>query len=84
MTLAEMQTPEAKKKSDPQSLRAKIKGFCGDPLIIERLRELGLHHGLEVQAVGRAPFGGPQLFRFGNTVLALRREEAQCTLIEIL
>jgi ferrous iron transport protein A len=49
--------------------------------MIERLKEMGLHQGLEVSFVGRAPFRGPLLYRFGNTVLALRLEEASCALI---
>lgn len=74
----------SKKTSASDHLRGRIQGFSGDQLIIERLKEMGLHQGLEVQVVGRAPFGGPLLFRFGNTVLALRAEEAECTLIETL
>lgn len=58
-----------------------IKGFQGEPLIVERLKEMGFHQGLEIEAVGRAPFGGPCLYRFGNTVLALRSEEAECAII---
>lgn len=84
MTLVELHQKYSKKASKNESLRAKVQGFCGDQLVIERLKEMGLHQGLEVQAVGQAPFGGPLLFRFGNTVLALRREEAECTLIETL
>lgn len=75
---------ELNKTNDSKSLKGRVQGFCGDPQIIERLREMGLHQGLEICSVGRAPFGGPLLFRFGNTVLALRTEEAQCMLIEIM
>ncbi len=56
----------------------KIIGFCGDHLLIERLKEMGIHQGLQIQSCGRSPFGGPFLFRFGATVVALRKEEAQC------
>lgn len=79
MTLAEF---SKNKSSENQSIR--IQGFSGDPLVIERLKEMGLHQGLELEPVGRAPFGGPLLFRFGSTVLALRTEEAACTLIQAL
>lgn len=82
MTLAELNQKHSGKGTDHESLRARIEGFHGDPVIVERLKEMGLHQGLEVAPVGRAPFGGPMLFRFGNTVLALRYEEAQCTLIQ--
>lgn len=71
-----------KKQDKSSNLKARIEGFHGDSVIVERLKEMGLHQGLEVAPVGRAPFGGPLLFRFGNTVLALRFEEAQCALIQ--
>lgn len=64
-----------------RNLTHKIAGFCGEPDKIERLKEMGLHQGLELSYVGRAPLKGPLLFRFGNTVLALRLEEALCALI---
>lgn len=80
MTLVELHQNHVQKSA---SAHAKIGGFHGDPWIIERLKEMGLHQGLEVEVMGQAPFGGPLLFRFGNTVLALRKEEAACTLIEM-
>lgn len=86
MTLAEFHHHHHSKPGsqtmDPMPSKARIEGFAGDVTVIERLKEMGLHQGLEVQPVGRAPFGGPLLFRFGNTVLALRVEEAQCALIQ--
>ena len=84
MNLVDLQKEHlnAGKTLDFVSFRAHIKGFSGDAICVERLKEMGLHEGLEVQAVGQAPFGGPLLFRFGNTVLALRSEEAKCALIE--
>jgi ferrous iron transport protein A len=84
MTLADLNQKKQQKTNQPESLKARIEGFHGDALLVERLKEMGLHQGLEVTAVGRAPFGGPLLFRFGNTVLALRLEEAQCALIQTL
>jgi Fe2+ transport system protein FeoA len=63
---------------------AEVLGFCGDPLIIERLKELGIHRGVKIEAYGRAPFGGPKLYRLGATVLALREEEAECIRIQKL
>ena len=81
----EMQSKQTSSKSTALSHEptwARIEGFTGDPVVIERLKEMGLHQGLEVHSVEQAPFGGPMLFRFGNTVLALRQEEAACTLIQ--
>ncbi len=84
MKLIELRQWQEKQSKTGLNFKARVRGFDGDSLIVERLKELGLHPGLEVQAVGQAPFGGPHLFRFGNTVLALRTEEAECTLIETL
>lgn len=67
----------------PLNSKSTIQGFCGEPRIVERLKEMGFHQGLEIEAVGRAPFGGPHLYRFGNTVLALRSEEAECTILQV-
>ena len=64
------------------NMKTIIVGFSGEPLVSERLKEMGLHQGLEIEMIGRAPFGGPILFQFGNTVLALRIEEAECAIIQ--
>jgi ferrous iron transport protein A len=84
MTLAEFHISHQKKIPSSGALRARVEGFSGDLTVVERLKEMGLHEGLEIEVVGQAPFGGPMLFRFGNTVLALRVEEAQCALIQTL
>lgn len=47
-------------------------------LMVERLKEMGLYEGLLVDYVGQAPFGGPLMYRFSGTVVALRIEEARC------
>lgn len=57
---------------------AKVQSFSGDSLTQERLREMGLFPGLEIKALGQAPFAGAYLIQFGSTILALRPEEAQC------
>jgi ferrous iron transport protein A len=61
-----------------QSFKAEVVGYLGDADLIERLKELGIHPGLQMTYLGRAPFSGPLLFRFGATVLALREEEVAC------
>ncbi|MBK7963477.1 MAG: ferrous iron transport protein A [Bdellovibrionales bacterium] len=63
-----------------QSL-ALIQSFCGDPLICDRLYELGLRPGIMLEFLGRAPFKGPFLFHYRNTVLALRPAEAACVVV---
>jgi Fe2+ transport system protein FeoA len=59
-----------------------ITNFAGVPAICERLHEMGLHRGQKIRVVGRAPLNGPLLIQFGTSFLALRAEEAQCTLIQ--
>lgn len=58
-----------------------VTGFCGDSILVERLKELGLFTGLQINFFGKSPFNGPLLFRLGSTVLALRKEEAACLLL---
>ncbi len=73
-------SPESPESSDKQRF-ALIEAFCGDPLLCDRLYELGLRPGIFLESSGRAPFGGPFLFRFQNTVLALRSAEAACIVV---
>lgn len=61
-----------------------IADFTGAPEICERLHEMGLHKGLTIKLLGRAPLWGPLLIQFGTSFIALRAEEAQCTLIQAL
>ena len=56
--------------------------FQGTAVLCERLHEMGLHRGQKIRFVGRAPLRGPLLIQFGTSFLALRAEEAQCTLIQ--
>ena len=41
-----------------------------------RLIELGLRHGVEVEVLRRAPFGGPATVRVAGGLLALRKVQA--------
>lgn len=61
-----------------------IASFSGDTLFMERLHEMGLRPGMMIEYWGRAPFRGPGLFKFRNTMLALREEEASCARVEFL
>lgn len=58
-----------------------IVNFEGDELYRERLHEIGLRKGLLLTILGRAPFRGPLLVRFQTSFLALRNEEAACTIV---
>ena len=56
---------------------AEIIGFEGDPLLHERLFEMGLALGLTLKVLGRAPFKGPWVVQWNMTMVALRQEEAE-------
>jgi ferrous iron transport protein A len=47
------------------------------PLLRQRLTELGLRHGAQVEVLRRAPLGGPVALRVGGGRLALRRAQAE-------
>lgn len=49
-----------------------------------RLSELGLSIGRNLKLVRTIPFQGPFLIEIQDTVLALRREEAECIQIKTL
>lgn len=42
-----------------------------------RLSELGFYPGKKLVLLNAAPFGGPLAFELGNSVVALRRDEAR-------
>lgn len=63
--------------------RMRLKSITGDEFICERLHELGLRPGLQIEYLGQAPLGGPVLVRFLTTTLALRIEEARCLIVSI-
>jgi ferrous iron transport protein A len=56
--------------------RAAVAAVAGDDALAERLQASGLWPGAVVEAIARAPFGGPLLVRVHGFRLALRRDEA--------
>lgn len=66
------------------SFRAYILGFCGDELVVERLKEIGFSQGSKITFLNRAPFHGPLLFQLSGVVIALREEEARCLSLKLL
>lgn len=61
-----------------------VETLAGVELIVERLHELGIRIGTQLEVVGYAPFQGPLLLRFKSTLIALRKEEAQCTKVKLI
>jgi ferrous iron transport protein A len=56
--------------------RACVEAVAAEPGLLQRLLELGLFEGEEVELVGRAPLGDPLEIRLGNSRLSLRAREA--------
>ncbi len=61
-----------------------IDSFAGPLHLQERLREMGLSTGLVIKIKGRAPWKGPWLIEYSETVLAIREQEAQCLIVKSL
>jgi len=53
-------------------------GRPGNPDLIQRLYDFGLHPGIEVEVVGKVSFNSVTVIQFGNTRLALNEEEFSC------
>ena len=60
----------------PAGSRARIASIAGDAALVQRLMELGVLEGEEVEVVGFAPLGDPMEVRLADTRLSLRRHEA--------
>jgi Fe2+ transport system protein FeoA len=56
--------------------RGRIVSLAGDPALVQRLMEMGVLEGDEVELIGFAPLGDPLEVRLGDYRLSLRRTEA--------
>ena len=56
--------------------RGLVETVTGDDALVQRLLEMGLFEGEEVEVLGFAPFGGPMEVRLRDYRLSLRRSEA--------
>jgi ferrous iron transport protein A len=56
--------------------RARVQSLLGEDGITQRLLEMGLLEGEEVEVIGVAPLGDPIEIRLQNYRLSLRRSEA--------
>jgi ferrous iron transport protein A len=56
--------------------RAEVTAVAGDPALVQRLGELGLFEGEQVEFLTVAPLGDPVEIRLGNARLSLRKAEA--------
>ena len=60
-----------------QGDRCRVTEIQGQTAVVNRLSELGLCAGTEVEFERPAPLGDPLVFHFRGTRLALRRSEAR-------
>jgi ferrous iron transport protein A len=56
--------------------RGRITALQGEDALMQRLMEMGLFEGEEVEVVSLAPLGDPLEIRLGDYRLSLRRGEA--------
>jgi ferrous iron transport protein A len=61
--------------------RARVEAIRGDDVIVQRLLEMGLIEGEEVEVIGFAPLGDPLEIRLRDYRLSLRRSEAARVLV---
>ena len=59
-----------------QGQHARVETVSGSPGVVQRLYEMGLLEGDEIEVVRFAPLGDPIEIRIANTHLSLRRIEA--------
>jgi ferrous iron transport protein A len=64
--------------------RARIQSVVGADSLVQRLLEMGLIDGEELEIVGVAPLGDPLEVRLRDYRLSLRRAEAARIQVEIL
>jgi ferrous iron transport protein A len=61
--------------------RARVESLAGDDSLVQRLLEMGLLEGEEVEILGFAPLGDPMEIRLRDYRLSLRRREAARVLV---
>jgi ferrous iron transport protein A len=64
--------------------RGCISAVRGEDCLVQRLLEMGLYEGEELEVLGFAPFGDPMEIRLQNYRLSLRRSEAARVLVTAL
>jgi ferrous iron transport protein A len=64
--------------------RGRVEAISGVPSVVQRLMEMGLFEGEEVEVVGFAPLGDPMEVRLRDYRLSLRKNEAAGVLVSLL
>ena len=63
---------------------ARIDSFVGDDVVLQRLMEMGLLEGEEIEVLAFAPLGDPLEIRLRDYRLSLRRTEAARVRVTLL
>ncbi len=61
--------------------RGRVVALSGEPVLLQRLMEMGMLEGDEVELLAVAPLGDPLEVRLGDSRLSLRRVDA--ALVEV-
>jgi ferrous iron transport protein A len=64
--------------------RARVVAVQGQDSLVQRLLEMGLLEGEDVEVIGFAPLGDPIEIRLRDYRLSLRRREAACITVQVL
>lgn len=64
--------------------RACVTIVAGDDAVMQRLLEMGLLEGEEIEVLGFAPLGDPMEIRLRDYRLSLRRQEAAGVTVQII
>lgn len=67
-------------KKAPISVVALLNGL--NPLVVNRLREMGMEPGQSLLSLGRGPFNGPMVVQIQDCVYTLEQQVAQQILIQ--
>ena len=68
----------------PEGRRARIVAMVGDDMVVQRIMEMGLFEGEDIEVLGFAPLGDPMEIRLRDYRLSLRRSEAARIRVTIL
>lgn len=67
-----------------KGIKGKVKEINLTKELRDKLYELGLIPGQEIEVLQDAPLGGPVKIRVGDYCLALRRREAEGIVVEVM
>lgn len=68
----------------PLGKKAKVKTLISDGIIRRRMLDLGLISDTDIEALQKSPSGDPTAYNIRGAVIALRSEEANKILVEMI